>query len=138
MEEMKSMSNLGIFASQFEVNSKTLKEFDDAIRSMRRKKEPESLREERNCLLDVIELITESLDGNLSVATKISEGSVTDIIKERHSINWPTYRKKILQLKNKLRSIDFELEEEDFNILEDIADAIDAECQNLFQRMSER
>jgi hypothetical protein len=105
---------------------------------MTHEKEPESLREERNCLLDVIELITESLDGNLSVATKISEGSVTDIIKERQSIHWATYRKKILQLKKELRSMAFELEEEDYNKLEDIADAIDAECQNLFQRMSER
>ncbi len=67
-----------------------------------------------------------------------NEGGVTDILKERHSRDWPTYKEKLLKLNNKLNSENPLLTVEDFQILEDIADAIDAECEILFQRMSER
>lgn len=89
-------------------------------------------------LLDVIEPLLESIEGNLSESTAISERRIVDIMKDRHSKEWQTYRKKIKQLHSKLNSSEFKLSESDFRLLNDIADALDAECANLFRRMSER
>lgn len=132
------MSNLGVFASRFEINSKTLKEFDEALQSIKKRTGGTQTREANKRLLKVIEPITERLKGNLSTILVFNEGGVTDILKERHSRDWPTYKEKLLKLNNKLNSENPLLTVEDFQILEDIADAIDAECENLFQRMSER
>ncbi|MFZ3168250.1 MAG: hypothetical protein WA130_11595 [Candidatus Methanoperedens sp.] len=134
------MSNLGVFASRFEINSKTLKEFDEALQSIKKRTGGTQTREANKSLLNVLEPITERLKGNLSTIVVFNEGGVTDILKERHNRDWPTYKEKLLKLNNKLKlnSENPLLTGEDFQILEDIADAIDAECENLFQRMSER
>lgn len=132
------MSKLGVFASRFEINSKTLKEFDEALQSIKKRTGGTQTREANKRLLKVIEPITERLKGNLSTIVVFNEGGVTDILKERHNRDWPTYKEKLLKLNNKLNSENPLLTVEDFQILEDIADAIDAECEILFQRMSER
>jgi hypothetical protein len=132
------MSKLGVFASRFEINSKTLKEFDEALQSIKKITGGTQTREANKRLLKVIEPITERLKGNLSTIVVFNEGGVTDILKERHNRDWPTYKEKLLKLNNKLNSENPLLTVEDFQILEDIADAIDAECEILFQRMSER
>jgi len=132
------MSNLGVFASRFEINSKTLKEFDEALQSVKKRSDGIQTKEANKRLLKVVEPITERLKGNLSTIIVFSEGGVTDILKERHNQDWPTYKEKILKLNTKLNSEIPNLTLEDFQILEDIADAIDAECEILFQRMSER
>ncbi len=132
------MSNLGVFASRFEINSKTLKDFDEALQSIKKRTGGMQTRDANKRLLKVIEPITERLKGNLSNIVVINEGGVTDILKERHNRDWPTYKEKLLKLDDKLKSENPILNSEDFHILEDIADAIDAECENLFQRMSER
>jgi hypothetical protein len=132
------MSNLGVFASRFEINSKTLKEFDEALQSIKKRSCGIQTKEANKRLLKVVEPITERLKGNLSTIIVFSEGGVTDILKDRHNQDWPTYKEKILKLNTKLNSEIPNLTLEDFQILEDIADAIDAECEILFQRMSER
>jgi len=135
------MSNLGVFASRFSINSKTLEEFDESLRFIRGKHEitktPE-IEERINRLLDVINPISEKIEGKLSKSIVVSELDIVDIIKERHSIEWPGYRKGILRLRFKLNSGKFQLSETDFQLLNDIADALDAECENLFRRMRER
>ena len=135
------MGTLSIFASRFNVNTKSLEAFDEALRSLKKSKEIRKTHEMKTIidkLLDVIDPILENIEGTLSVSTAISERSVVDIIKERHDKEWPTYRKKIKQLHSKLNSSKFKLSESDFRLLNDIADALDAECGNLFRRMSER
>lgn len=135
------MGTLGVFASRFSVNTKSLEAFDEALRFLKKKEEikktPE-VKEMIDKLLAVIDPILENIEGNLSESIGISERNVADIIKERHDREWPTYRKKIKQLHSKLNSSTFKLSESDFRILNDIADALDAECANLFRRMSER
>ena len=135
------MGTLGIFASRFNVNTKSLEAFDEALRFLKKKEEIKKTPEVKEIidkLLDVIEPILENIEGTLSESTAISERSVVDIIKERHDREWPTYRKKIKQLHAKLNSSKFKLSKNDFRLLNDIADALDAECGNLFRRMSER
>lgn len=135
------MGNLGVFASRFNVNTKSLEAFDEALRFLKKKEKIRKTPEVKaiiDKLLDVIEPLLENIEGNLSESTAISERRVVDIMKDRHSREWPTYRKKIKQLHSKLDSNEFKLSESDFRLLNDIADALDAECANLFRRMSER
>ena len=134
------MSELGIFSSKFSVNSRSLRDFDEALRFIKEKKEVESAgkaAEMIDKLLAVINPITDVINGNLSESMAINERSVIEIIRSRHEQEWPTYREKILKLSARLNSKRFRLSEDDFRLLNDIADALDAECANLFRRMSD-
>ena len=134
------MGDLGNFALKFDVNSQSLKEFDIALRSIRGKKELTQTTDIDiiTKLLKVVSPISESVKGNLIESTAISERSVVDIIKARYSREWPNYRERIQELDTKLKSNRFTLSQNDLQLLNDIADALDAECANLFRRMSER
>ncbi|RLE15099.1 hypothetical protein DRJ04_01135 [Candidatus Aerophobetes bacterium] len=132
------MSNLGVIASKFNINSKSLREFDEALRFMKKEREIKRTSETVdviNRLLRVINPIADRIKEKLSESTVITERSVIDIIKERHSRDWPDYRENILKLESKLGYDKFQLSEVDFQILNDVADALDAECANLFHRM---
>lgn len=133
------MGDLDIFASKFSINSKSLKEFDEALRFIRGKneiKKTDEVEEIIDKLLNVVNPISQALKGKLSESTAINERSVIDILKNRHEREWAIYKEKILELSFKLKSARFQLVENDFQLLNDIADALDAECANLFRRMS--
>jgi len=135
------MGDLGVYASKFNINSKSLKEFDEALRFLMENKKVTRTSEVTdiiNKLLNVINPILESIKGNLSESIAINERNVVDIIRNRHNREWPTYRERIQELHFKLNSNEFTISQTDFQLLNDIADALDAECANLFRRMSER
>lgn len=134
------MGHLGIFASRFEVNSKSLEAFDEALRFFKDREEVKRTPEVSamvDKLLDVIDPISELIRGNLSESTRISEHHVIDIMKARHHGDWQTYRTRILELQSRLSTPRFKLSQSDYRLLNDIANALDAECANLYRRMSE-
>lgn len=135
------MDDFSVFASRFGVNSKSLEMFDEALRFFKEKEEiirtPE-VKEMIDKLLVVITPVIENIQGNLSESTVINDRDVIAIIRERHHKEWPTYKVKLEQLHVKLNSSRFILSENDFNLLNDIADALDAECALLFRKMRER
>lgn len=135
------MSDLSIFASKFQLNSESLKEFDESLRFLKGKNEIIRTPEVENViskLLIIINSISESISGEFSEATVISERDIIDILREWHNADWPTYKENILKLNSKLKANKFQLSKDDFKLLDDIGDALDAECQNLFRRMRER
>lgn len=135
------MGDLGIFASKYNINSKSLKEFDEALRFLKDRKEivrTEEVAEKVGKLLNVLEPLSEAVNGNLSESTAINERRVLEILKRRHGKEWPTYKEKIVGLKTKLNSEKFTLSRTDFDLLNDVGDSLDAECANLFRRMSEQ
>jgi len=134
------MGTLGIFASRFNMNTKTLEAYDEALRFIKKKEEIEKTPEVKaniDKILEVIEPILKNIEGNLSDSTAISDRSVLEIIKDRNEREWPTYKMKLQELYSKLTSNRFKLSKDDFRLLDDIADALDVECGNLFRRMSE-
>src|SRR4030042_2437300 len=140
-EEVAKMSDLGVIALKFSINTNSLKEFDESLRILKKKKDilrTEDTAKIINNLLKVIHPIADGIKEKLSESMVITERNVTDIIKERHNRDWPTFRENILRLESKLDSQKFPLSDDDFGLLEDIADALDAECTSLFQRMGER
>jgi hypothetical protein len=135
------MSNLGIFASRFNVSSDLLREFDEALLFIRGKREivrTHEVAEKINNLLKVLAPISDGIGGRLSQSTFITERSIIDILEEQHSQEWPSVKENILKLTSKLSSEKFQLSQEDFKLLNDVADALDLECANLFKRMGER
>jgi hypothetical protein len=134
------MGTIGVYASRFNVNTKSLEAFDEAIRFFKEKKtaDPTETRIMIGKLLDVLNPLVESIKGNLSESIAISERNVVDIVKGRNNRNWPMYKNRIQELHSKLDSTKLELSENDFKLLNDIADALDAECATLYRRMSER
>ena len=134
------MGTIGVYASRFSVNTRSLEAFDEAIRFFKEKKatDPTETKIMVKKLLDVLNPLVESIKGNLSESTAINERNVVDIIRERNNRNWPTYKKRIQELHAKLDLAKLEFSENDFRLLNDIADALDAECATLYRRMSER
>jgi hypothetical protein len=135
------MSDLGILVSKFTVNSKSLKEFDEALRYLRGKKEVKRTSDTAGIiskLLNVVNPIAEVIEGNFSESTAISERKIVNILKNRHEKEWPSYKKRIIELSCKLGSDKFQLSNDDYQLLNDIADALDVECAYLFRRISGR
>jgi hypothetical protein len=89
-------------------------------------------------LLSVVGPISEVIRGNLSDSTIVNERNISEILKSRHDREWPAYRERILKLNSKLNSDRFQFSNDDLLLLNDIANALDAEIVNLFRRMSER
>ncbi|UCH95554.1 MAG: hypothetical protein JSV88_01565 [Candidatus Aminicenantes bacterium] len=136
------MSKLGLISSKFDINSRSLKEFDESLLALKEKKyQPESseLKDSINKILKIVKPISESVRNNLTTSAEISENSIILILKERHGRNWSEYQESILNLGEKFTTPapSLQLTEKDFQLLEDIADALDAECEFLFQRMNE-
>jgi hypothetical protein len=135
------MGDLDIYVSRFTINSKSLKEFDEALRFIRGKNEITKTPEVTNViskLLNVINPIIESINGNLSESIAINERNIAEIIKSKRNREWPIYKENMRKLYSKLTSNSFRLSQSDFQLLNDIADALDAECANLFRRLSEK
>lgn len=140
-KEVKEMSDLGVYAAKFKTNHHSLEEFDNSLSFFRGKEEittSPKITSFIDKLLTVLEPITENIQGRLSASMAISEHSIIDIIRERHSTEWQTYKEELIMLKLKLMQKKFTLTKKDFDILNDIADALDSECASLFRRMSER
>lgn len=133
------MSDLSIYASKFSLNSKSLNNFDESISYFRKKdRQIETQETEKNAvekLLSVLHPIAAIIQGKLSISMIINESNIVDTLKEWHSSDWPSYSEAILDLYTRLSGNTFELNNKDFQLLNDIADALEAECQKLFRRM---
>lgn len=133
------MGEMSVFASKFSTSSISLKEYDEVLRYLKKHKEihttPEIVTKIQK-ILRVIDPVSEVIRGKLSVSTEIDENSVVSIIKNKHEKEWFSYKEKIIKLNLKLQSEKFELSDQDIDILNDIGDALDAECGTLFKRLS--
>jgi len=135
------MGDLSIFASRFSINSKSLREFDEALRYFKDGKGVQRNLESKMAidrLLTVIDPIVKSLGVSIAESAAINERSVVKIIRNRHSKEWPIYKDRIEKLHDKLNSDKFSLTKKDFTLLNDIAEALDSECAHLFRRISEK
>lgn len=132
------MDKFEISASKFNVNSKLLKEFDKALRFFKNKEEVKRTAQVTSMIDNLLIIITplaEHLKGNLSDSTTISEHNLVEILKAQHEKGWVSYKKEIERVHKKLQAEKVSLSKEDLKILNDIADALDAECANLFRKM---
>jgi hypothetical protein len=135
------MSDFGLLATRFNENTILLRKFDNALRYFKAKGRPvEQSRavEQKENLLYVLRPVSETIKGLLSKSTILDEQKIVDILKRRRINDWQRYKEQIIQLTHKLSSSSVDLNREDFELLNDVADAIDIECASLFRRISGR
>jgi hypothetical protein len=139
-QEVTKMSKLGVIALRFDNNSRSLKDFDEALRYFREKtdiiKDAET-EKYINRMLTVLTPISDAIKNKLSSTWEISGQNIIKILKSRHEKDWATYKSRLLKLEDKVNSEKFQLSKIDYDILNDVADAIDVECNDLFNRMGE-
>ena len=135
------MSDFGLFASRFRESTTSLKSFDEAVRYFRKigvqANSPETQEHLRKLQL-VLDPVVNSLKGKLSESMNFDELGVVEILRQRRTRDWQRYRQSVIQLAEKLGSGETGLNKADFDILNDVGDAIDTECTSLFRRMSGR
>jgi hypothetical protein len=138
-KEVMKMSDMGVYEAKFKVNNRSLEEFDNSLNFIKKKEivisSESSKRIEK--LLIVIEPLVESIQGKLSTTTAISEHSILDIIRERHPTDWQIYKEELISLRTRLKGDKIHISDKDVELLNDVADALDSECADLFKRMSE-
>jgi hypothetical protein len=135
------MSDFGLFASRFRESTSSLKSFDEAIRYFRKadtKKDTSDNRVQLQKLLLVLDPVATSLEGRLSESMNFDELSVVQILRQRRMRNWQRYSENVIRLADELRSGEVNLRKDDFEVLNDVADAVNTECSSLFRRMSGR
>ena len=134
------MTEIGALASEFHGNTLSLRELNTALRYLKDSEVEKGIlgTESLNIVLSVLEPISATLNGKLSSSLKFDQDTVVQILKRRHEKNWQRYRLRITQLTSKLENPDPKIEKEEFDLLNDVADAIDTQCAYLFKRMSGR
>ncbi|MHA1862833.1 MAG: hypothetical protein ACTSWA_03610 [Candidatus Thorarchaeota archaeon] len=138
--EGEIMGNMSVFASKFNKRSGSLREFDEVLKYLKHEKnitKNQETEQRIDHILKITEPISDVIKGTLSTTTIIDEKLIVQNIKQRHEKEWYSYKEEIVVLNNKLKRETFTLSDQDFNILNDIADALDVNCENLFKRLSE-
>lgn len=129
-----------MIAIKLNQNIKILREFNSSLRFFRNIKEYNRKNENIkhfNKLSVILDPVCYVIKGNLSKSTKINEDNIINILKNRFRSNWLNYKDNLIKLKRKIDSENFFLTEDDFTLLNDIGDAINVECINLFRRLNE-
>ncbi len=135
------MSDFGLFASRFRESTASLKSFDEAVRYFRKLDvdyDSHETQEQLRKLLLVLNPVADSLNGKLSDSMNFDELGVVEILRRRRAKDWQRYQDGIIRLAGTLRSGETRLSKIDFEVLNDVGDAIDTECTSLFRRMSGR
>jgi hypothetical protein len=135
------VSDFSLFASRFREGTSSLKSFDEAIRYFRRagvSKNTADDKKQVQKLLLILNPVTTSLQGKLSESMYFDELSVVQILRQRRMRDWQRYRENVIKLTERLSSGEVSLRKDDFEVLNDVADAVDTECSSLFRRMSGR
>ncbi len=134
------MGHIGMIAIKLNQNIKLLRGFNSSLRFFRNvteySKKSESV-EHINNISAILNPVCNVIEGNLSKSTKINEDNIIKTLKKKFRNNWLSYKNELLNLKTKLDSERFFLTEDDFTLLNDIGDAINVECINLFNRLNE-
>jgi hypothetical protein len=89
-------------------------------------------------MLAVLKPISEMLNGRLSNAMDFDEHEVLEILQSRHTEDWQAYKTRLLRLVEKLTARETDFVDEDFEALNDVADAVDTQCATLFKKISGR
>lgn len=133
------MGNFGAVASRYHANARLLIEFDEALASLKKADnlDREKIVIEIEKILNVLTPINETIHKRLSDTLILDDSEVISILHQRHSSDWQSYQRCIQQLAQKLVKAEITLSNDEWEILNDVADALDARCTHLFKRMGE-
>ena len=134
------MTDFGSIAARFDITSFYLREFSEAIHLLReeRSQSKEEVKDSLNKLLRILDPIKQNLEGELSQSISIDEHSVTEILQQKHDRDWQQFKKSVLEITLKISEGKANFSVSEIEILEEIADAVDMECAQLFKKISGR
>lgn len=133
------MTDFGLLANRLDVTTMHLREFNESVRWLKKgTTDPARMNELSLTLLRVLEPLSKRMEGRLSRYAHLDDSSVMTLLMQKRSRNWPEFKARLLRITRDLQSGEYNISREDIAALEDVADAIDAECARLFRRMSGR
>jgi len=133
------MSDLSLISQKFNVTTENLVSFNKTLDTLRQNPEISNLELSQKKLLNILNPLVALIDGKNTNKLTVDLRSIVDILHQQHDENWLQFVSEFKQLINKLNSESTStLSDNDLNILDDVADAIDAECAYLFRRISSR
>ena len=133
------MTDFGMISNRLESTSAHLREFNESVRLLKiGVTDPNKLRELSAKLLRVLDPLSKRIEGRLSRYAYLDDSSVLTTLMQKRSKSWSELKSRLLRITHDLQVERYYLSVEDFVALEDVADAIDAECSRLFKRMSGR
>ena len=127
---------LGLLATRLYMNRNSLLRFDAAIRSIRRSDPGRGYggRENVDGLLSVMGPVAGRIRGDYSGTIALDDGAIVENLRAMHPDDWQEYAGRLVAETSRMESRP-EAGPGDIGILEDVADALDAECAGLFRDM---
>jgi flagellar biosynthesis chaperone FliJ len=134
------MGDFGVLASRYHANARLLREFDEALTFLKKQgnADKEKLTKQTQKLLMVLEPIKETIYKRLSNSLILDDSEVVGILHQRHLSEWQNYQALIRRIVQKLADTRTSFSKEEWEVLNDVADALDTRCTHLFKRMGER
>jgi flagellar biosynthesis chaperone FliJ len=131
------MGDFGAVASRYHANARLLTEFDEALTFLKQPQDSsrEKLAVQTKKLLAVLKPINEAIYKPLSDSLTFDDSEIVNILHQRHSSDWQNYQQYIQQITQKLEEARISLSKEEWEVLNDVADALDTRCTHLFKRM---
>lgn len=134
------MSDLGLLSLKLNQTSTHLKQVNSAIDLIRTNSvhDDEKIKNSSMKLLEVLQPIRKLLHGEISKSLTINEQNIVQILQQMHTKNWVDFKNQINTVTHKLEKYDLNLSNQEIDCLDDVADAIDTECAQLFRRINGR
>ena len=131
------MSDFGLLSVNLDKTSTHLREFSNAIDYLRKNSDVcnDDLMNAVKNLLEVLIPLNKLVQGELPRSITLDEESIMEILQQKHSDSWQLFKNLISTVTKKLEKYDMTLNSKDIECLDDVADALDTECSQLFMRL---
>ena len=128
----------GINLSKLYLNEARLSKYDEVLRFFHQNRDiikNKNIEKKITVFLNVLKPILANLDGTLSKSTIFNEYNIIRILKQHKTEDWEIFQDDLKKLYIKLNQNKILFIKKDFEILNDIGDAINLEYSNLFRKI---
>ena len=135
------MSDIGVISTKLNCASRLLRPYVLAMEPIHSRGERTRQPGEVKSLLGVLVPLDRHLRGISYFSLGVNGSGMSDFLRRRHDGDWPGIRNGILSLTARLERGDgagantVSLSDKDVSILDDVADALDNECESLYRDM---
>lgn len=133
------MSDMGVISTKLDCASKLLRPYVLAMEPIHLRGERTRQPGEVKSLLGVLVPLDRHLRGVSYFSLGVNGRGMSDFLRRRHGVDWPDIRDSILSLTARLEkdcgegAAAVSLSDKDVSILDDVADALDNECESLYR-----
>lgn len=132
------MSDIGLSGAQFEINQEILQAFDNAVGKI----QTHAISNKKSiadALLSIMEPIAESMQFKVNTITLVDEYSIMEFLKKkimsRKESDWDQYVQVFQNMIARMKANDIDFNNEEIEILNDIGDALNEECNRHYRKM---